>query len=338
MARAPIVPTNLADPGGIDSKERQAIADFTRRIKLCERAYLDVLEQLEFDSFETNRQCYTYELIVNEEVIPEPGSSPQFLRTPIANAKWYQFRTLPQTLTQLLEAAGRVVDRLIAGTDAATSWFGLEYVVPSAEKGAAQAWRNLGVQSTEYRATRPTLDALIMSEPYQRRMKLLQTREFELMKGLSGTVKQQLAETLTGGLVQGIGPREIAKNITAQTGVEIRRAERIARTEVGQAQRTARLDEAQDAATRLGVMLKMMHLSALSPTTRATHAERHGVLYPVEEERAWFGEGSNSINCKCSMTEVLVDANGNPLSTALLTRTEAAKERWLERMAAEEAA
>lgn len=332
MAVSPIVPTNLADPGAIDPLERRAIADFTRRLRVIEKAYLDLIDQLEFDSFETNRQCYTYELIVNEHEIPAPDSRPQFTRVPIANAKWYEFRTLPQTLAQLLEGAGRLVDRLIAGAEARSSWFGLEYVLPSAEKGSAQAWRNLGVQSKEYKATRPTLDALIMSEPYQKRVALLQYREFELMKGLAGTVKQQLAETLTSGLVQGIGPREIAKNVTAQTGVEIRRAERIARTEIGQAQRTARLDEAQDAATRLGVMLKMMHLSALSPTTRLTHAERHGQLYPVQEERDWFAAGSNSINCKCSMTEVLVDADGNPLSTTLIARTEAARIRYLERV------
>lgn len=331
MAASPIVPRNLADPGAIDPTERKAIKDFTRRMKLIEGIYLDLIGRLEFETFETNRQCYTYELVINEDELPAPGAPLEWRRTPVVNATRYEFRTLPQTLEQLLDAAGRLVDEILAGSSARTSWFGLEYVLPAAEKGTVQSWRNLGVQSTEYRKLRPTIESLLSSEPYQKRIQLLQFREFELMKGLAGTVKRELAEVLTGGLVQGIGPREIAKNIEAQTGVEIRRAERIARTEVGQAQRTARLDEATDAATRLGVLLKMMHLSALSPTTRLTHAERHGKLYPVQEERDWFGEGANSINCKCSMTEVLVDADGSPLSTALLSRTEAARDRWLER-------
>ena len=338
MAGQPIVPTNLADPGGIDSLERRAIADFTRRIKVAEQAYLDVLGQIEFESFETNRQCYTYELIVNASEIPAPGRVPQFTRTAIVNGKRYSFRTLPAVLGSLLESAGKIVDRIIAGTDAVTSWFALEYVLPAAEKGAAQAWRNLGAQTVKYLADRPTLMSLITSDAYQKRLGLLQTREFELMKGLSGTVKQELGEVLTAGLAQGIGPREIAKNITAQTGVEIRRAERIARTEVGSALRTARLDEATDASVRLGLKLKMMHLSALSPTTRLSHAERHGILYPIEEERDWQASGSNAINCKCSATEVLLDDNGEPFSDKAIVRTKAAKERWLERMAAEEAA
>ena len=334
MARQPIVPTNLADPGGIDPLERRAIADFKRRIRIAEQAYLDVLSQIDFESFETNRQCYTYELIVNEDAIPAPDSPPQFTRVPTRSVKRYSFRTLPQTIGQFLEDAGRIVDRILAGTDAATNWFTLNYVLPAAEKGAAQAWRNLGAQATQYLADKPTLLALITSDAYQKRLGLLKAREFELMKGLSGTVKQQLSETLTAGLAQGIGPREIAKNISAQTGVEYRRAERIARTEVGQALRTARLDEATDASVRLGLKLKVMHLSALSPTTRLSHAERHGILYTVEEERDWQASGSNSINCKCSATEVLLNDEGKPFSEKAIERTKAAKARYLERQAA----
>jgi len=337
MARAPIVPGNLSDPGNFDRLERRAIKDFTRRIKAAGDAYLAIVDSIEFESFETNRAGFTYELIVDPHVIPAPDAKPQFRCVPTleTNARRYTFRTLTQTIAQALEAAGRLVDRLLVGADARTNWFSLEYVIPSFEQGTAQSWRNLGVQSATYAATRPTLADLITSEPYQRRLSLLQTREFELMKGLSGTVKQQLAETLTGGLAQGIGPKEIAKNIKAQTGVEIRRAERIARTEIGMALRTARLDEAQDAASRLGSKIRIMHLSALSPTTRLTHAQRHGHLYDIEVERDWFAAGSNSINCKCSMTEVLVDDKGQPLSKGLVDRTQAAGKRYLEAQNAE---
>lgn len=304
MARAPIVPTNLADPGGIDRAERRAIKDFSARIRLIRAAYLDLLDRINFNAIEVN-------------------------------VTRYEFLTLPEVLGQMLSETGDLVDQILLEGGERSLWFSVGYVIPAYEQGTAQSWRNLGVQSTEYAAVRPALANVLFSEPYQRRLGLVRAREFELMKGLSGTVKQQMAQTLTAGLAQGIGPREIAKNLTAQAGVEDRRAERIARTEIGTALRTARMDEAQDAATRLGAQIKLMHLSALSPTTRLTHAQRHGKLYTIQVEREWFGEGANSINCKCSTTEVLVDDKGEPLSRGLIDRTARARVAWEERQTAE---
>lgn len=298
MARAPILPTNLGDPTGTDPKVRQATAEFKRRIRLCRGAYLDLLDKIDFD-------------------------------TVVTNAIRYEFRTLPNILAQLLEETGRLVDQFL-GADTIRNWFTVGYVIPAYEKGSAAAWRNLGVQSTEYQALRPTLLSLLQSAPYQNRIGLIRAREFELMKGLSAEVKQGLSQQLTAGLAQGIGPKQIAKNIAAQTGIEERRAERIARTEVNQALRTARMDETQDASSRLGIQVKVMHLSALSPTTRATHAARSGKLFTVQEERDWFAEGANSIQCKCSTSEVLVDDKGQPRSKGLVDRVRAASEKWQE--------
>ncbi|MCR3865547.1 phage head morphogenesis protein, partial [Pseudomonas aeruginosa] len=107
-------------------------------------------------------------------------------------------------------------------------------------------------------------------------------------------------------------PREIARDLTAQTGIEARRGHRIARTEVTTALRRARWDEKDAAEADYGVQSKLMHMSALSPSTRATHAARHARLYTSDEVRDWYSRDGNSINCKCSQVEVLVDDEGNP--------------------------
>ncbi len=52
------------------------------------------------------------------------------------------------------------------------------------------------------------------------------------MKGLSGQVKADMARILAEGMGRGKNPREIARDLTAQTGIEARRGHRIARTEV----------------------------------------------------------------------------------------------------------
>lgn len=296
MARAPILPTNMADPTGTDAKERQAMKEFARRIDLCTRAYLGVLDQIEFTTVTTN-------------------------------AIRYEFRTLPAILSQLLETTANLIDTIL-GADRVRNWFTVGYVLPAYEKGAAQAWRNLGVQSAEYAATRPTLQSLLLSEPYQARIGLISAREFELMKGLSASVKSTMSQQLTAGLVQGIGPREISKNLQTQAGIEKRRANMIARTEINQALRTARLDETQDAAQRLQIQVKVLHISALSPTTRPTHAARSGHLFTVQEERDWYAEDANAINCKCTTSEALVDDNGQPVSKGLVDRLQKAAADW----------
>lgn len=296
MARAPILPTNHDDPNGTGPKVRQANDEFKRRIRKCRDAYLAVLDSIQFTSY-------------------------------TVNVKRYEFLTLPDVLARALDTAADLVGQFL-GADDVRSWWTLQYVIPAYEKGAAAAWRNLGVQSAEYQLMRPSLQSLLTSEPYQRRIGLISAREFELMKGLSSDVKQGLSQQLTAGLAQGIGPKEIARNITLQTGIEERRAERLARTEVNQALRTARMDETTDAAVRLGVNVRVLHISALSPTTRQSHAARHGNLYTVEAERDWFAESGQAVNCKCSTSEVLVDDSGKPLSPGLIARLDRSREAW----------
>lgn len=297
MARQAIVPRSETDPGGFDRRERAAIKDFNRRIARIGKLYQGVLDRLDF-------QAVT------------------------VNAVYYEFRTLPDVLAQMLDQTSVLVDAILLEGGPNQLWFSQEYVVPSYEQGTAQSWANLGAQTQTYQVAKPSLQSVLLSDPYQRRLGLLRAREFELMQGLSNTVKSQMAQTLTQGLAQGIGPREIGRRLSAQTGLEQRRAQRIARTEVGQALRQARMDEAQATSAQFDLPLKMMHLSALSPSTRATHAARHGHLYDVQDERNWLGSDANSINCKCSMTEVLVDEKGEPLAPGIVERTRRRGEEW----------
>jgi len=168
-----------------------------------------------------------------------------------------------------------------------------------------------------------------MSEPYQRRMTLVYTRVFEEMKGLSAEVKRNMARVLTEGIGRGLHPSVVAKNLTAQAGVEKRRANRIARTELTTALRRARWDEADEATRDLGLNILLLHYSALSPTTRQSHAIRHAHLYTTEEVRQWYAIGANAINCKCSQVEVLVDAKGNPLNSKIIEMAQGEYKRYM---------
>lgn len=193
-------------------------------------------------------------------------------------------------------------------------------VAAAYEEGTLQSVTNLSGLTQRYTST---MQDVIASDPYQRRIALVGARQLEEMAGFAGDTATDLSRTLMRAVQDGISPYELREHIVTRFDVASSRAERIARTEVTTALRRARWDENEDARDRLGINTALLHLSALSPTTRATHAARHYHVYTPEEERAWYAINGNSINCKCAQTEVLLDENGNVMSKKIRERMKA---------------
>lgn len=287
MARSPILPSNQADPTGVDRLERGAMKDFDRRMRRIRNGYVEALARIPAE--------------------------------PVVN-KRYTFRLDQALLSSSFADTDRLVDEILLEGGERNLWLFESYVGVSYQRGTAQEFANLGQQSPAYKAGRDSLQALLRSEPYQARLSLLRAREFEEMKGLSGQVKADMSRILSDGMGRGLNPRDIARNLTEQTGIEARRGHRIARTEVPMALRRARWDEQDQAQEDYGTQAKLMHMSALSPTTRLTHARRHAKLFTSEETRDWYARDANAINCKCSQVSVLVDEKGEPLVPAIVDR------------------
>ncbi|WP_205067800.1 phage minor head protein [Pantoea coffeiphila] len=283
--KPPILPGNNKDPTGVDWLERGAMKEFARRMKKIGSAYAEALER--------------------------------FPATLAVNAR-YEYQLDPILLTMVLNDASLLVDSVLLDGDQNNLWFTEAYVEPAATRGTAQAWTNLSQQSAVYAASTESFQALLLTTAYQRRMSLVYARAFEEMKGLAADTKRNMARVLTDGIGRGLNPREVARNLRNQVGIETRRANTIARTEITGALRRARWDEATDARDVLGLRIMLLHYSALSPTTRQSHAIRHAHLYTVEAVREWYSTGANAINCKCSQVETLVDEKGNPLNPKVI--------------------
>lgn len=73
---------------------------------------------------------------------------------------------------------------------------------------------------------------------------------------------------------------------------------------------------------RYGLRVAYMHISALSPTTRKTHAARHGQLFTAAQVRNFWSIEENRTGCKCSIAEVIVDESGTPIVPAILERAQ----------------
>lgn len=297
MAGSPVLPRTLDDPTMQDSRERKFIRDFDRRVAAVGKEVLRILR-------EQNYTVVTLNAMQN-------------------NATSYQFELDQAILLGINIEIERIAELILLEGGEQELWSMRAYVEGAYQQGTAMTAANLTVQSELYALTKPTLDAILFSPPYRKRISLLAAREFELMQGFSQQMKSDLSQTLTRGMIAGQNPRVIAKDIQARTGVNRSRAERIARTEVTNSFRQARMDEAQAAQVDLGIKTKMMHLSALSSTTRPSHRARHSKLFTVQEVRDWYAIVPNPINCRCAQVEVLVDNKGEPLSKSIVARAQA---------------
>lgn len=290
---APILPTNPADPGAIDRRERGAMNEMGKRVRKCGKAYRDALARIEFLA---------------------------------VNAERYEFLTSPDAIDLLLADLAGIVDQIM---NDGGRWLFTGYIRPAYQQGTAKANASIANQSKLYADAR-SLEQLLRSPPYLKRLGLLRGRLFERMEGITADVRTTLASTLTQGLADGVGPLEISKRITEATGIVERRANNIARTETGEALREGRLAETEDALS-IGVRVGVLHLSALSPTTRIDHAERHGWFGSPAEERAWYAaQPGRRNNCKCSPSEVLLNDDGTPAFPDVVKRTQAARARFVE--------
>lgn len=302
MARSnnpPIVPRSTVDPTGQ-----------TPRVNAATRAFRDRLDRLAT----AVRELYEPELTRTGEVI--------------VNAAQYEFRLSPTVLQDLNSELTALAEAILLEGGADALWFASEFVIPAYQAGTSQQQANLSRQSTVYSASRPSIFSIISSEPYQRRIGYLRAREFEEMAGFTADVVRDVSLQLSQGMAMGRNPRDIARDLAASVQGGLPRAERIARTEINNALRQARLDEAEQVTRDLGIETAEMHISALSPTTRVEHALRHGRLFTALEQRAWWSTGANSINCKCSTVSVLVDASGSPLFPAIESRAAVVRQRW----------
>lgn len=162
-AKSPILPSNLKDPTGADRLERGAMSEFARRMKRIGKAYNDILERIPVSP--SVNQRYTFDLDSTQ-------------------------------LSMLLSNASLLVDEILGADNETGFWFWADYVNPAYQRGTAQEFANLAQQSAVYAAGQESVSAILLSEPYRRRLILVRARTFEEMKNLSADVKADMARIL----------------------------------------------------------------------------------------------------------------------------------------------
>jgi SPP1 gp7 family putative phage head morphogenesis protein len=161
------------------------------------------------------------------------------------------------------------------------------------------------------------VEQVLLSEPYRAALNNAQVSNFTTIKGLSERTTAQVLQRINAGIQAGDTPTLIANEISERFDVAKSSAKRIAETEINQAYTNAKLDATDILREQTGLRAGVIHISALSPTTRQTHADRHGNAYTTADQRQWWAITPNRINCKCNIRSVLIDRQGNVVQAEL---------------------
>lgn len=240
------------------------------------------------------------------------------------NAGKFIYDISAQELAELLEAVQGILDDYLLDGGEQNLW-AMDYVVAEAQRGTLEAFNNLSQQSQVY-ASQTTLQQLLSSPGYLNQIASARLTTFSDWKVISDTARGDLTNIITDAVARGVNPRETASVISKRLDVSMSKAKNIAQTEQVGALREAQWNETDWASERLGLNTGLLHLSALKPTTRTTHAFWHGKVRTVQEVRDWYAVDGNKYHCYCSQIPVLLNDDGSIFSEGLADKL-ARKER-----------
>lgn len=242
------------------------------------------------------------------------------------NAGKFIYDMSAQELAELLEAVQGILDDYLLDGGEQNLW-AMDYVVAEAQRGTLEAFNNLSQQSQVY-ASQTTLQQLLSSPGYLNQIASARLTTFSDWKVISDTARGDLTNIITDAVARGVNPRETASVISKRLDVSMSKAKNIAQTEQVGALREAQWNETDWASERLGLNTGLLHLSALKPTTRSTHAFWHGKVRTVQEVRDWYAVDGNKYHCYCSQIPVLLNDDGSIFSEGLADKLARERKAW----------
>lgn len=161
------------------------------------------------------------------------------------------------------------------------------------------------------------LDFPILNENYIERLieKKVAGKTFsKRLYGQRDDLAERVTTALLNGAVKGHGYDRVAKEVGELTEASYKQALRIARTEGGRVQSTAK-QKAYKEAEKKGVKLEKQWMATLDRKTRHSHQELDGQTVPVDGKFKFngyeadaprlFGRASLDINCRCTTIAVV---------------------------------
>ena len=307
---------NILDPTQQKGREKRAYADFRRRLRAINAEIQgQVIDHLQPREIAVNGlRAY----LLNAENVY------------IYELDYLQLRRIDETISEIIQRI------MMQRGEQYDNWF-QAYTADAYQQGAAYAQSSLAVQSAVYASAYSNIESVLFTPEYQRRIAVVTSRTFNSMEGFTDDLIATTRRILGDTIAQGKSPRWAAQQLKGylvdtegDQKKATSRAAAIARTELGVAYRSAVMDESQRASESLGLVTKLLWVSALMATTRKTHGERHANLYTRAEVTEFYSKNANSINCRCSTIPTIVDEKGDAFVKKVISKMEAQEKRWMQ--------
>lgn len=222
------------------------------------------------------------------------------------NFNGYQFKTSEEFQREFLLWLEKTIDTVIFDntTDAERFWMN-EYIKQAYEQGIS--FTQAGLQSAspsivagqEFTATLSlsvSTTQKLSTPAHLDRTRLIYSRVFNDMKGVNATMVNQMRNVLADGLFEGIGAREVSKNLVNRVEkIGITRSKLIARTETVRANQMSVIIEGREQSKFLGIDVKYRWGTSTDERVRSTHRTRNNKIYEDDQIVKLVGEP----NCRC---------------------------------------
>jgi len=301
MAKARLTSTKQFDPTHTVTLRRAHVADMLRRFR-----------SLEAD---------VYDAVVTMDVFGLSGGTA--LGPPVQNVDWQSFRfaTDAQKLAGFQSWFKGQVDAGLLTVEGITGdpWTA-KYVNSAYRKGVLRAYTDthragLLAAAGFYAGSKAEFLRAAFSRPERvSKLRLLYTRSYEELSGISAATAQTVGRVLAQGIADGKGARVLAKELQgAVQGMSRTRASTLARTEIIHAHAEGQLDGFEEMGVdEIGIQAEW--LTAQDDRVCATCAELEGQLFSVDEARGLLPRHPN---CRCAWIPYLADT---PEQTQIVPR------------------
>lgn len=242
------------------------------------------------------------------------------------NAGTYIYDMTAAQLADLFQIVQAILDGSLLDGGSQNLW-ALGYVAAEYERGTLNAFTNLSVQSPAY-ASQTTLPQLLSSPAYQNQIAAAYVSTYSDWKGISDTARADLANVIADSIGRGVNPRETAQIVSKRLDVSMAKAKNIAQTEQVGALREAQWNETEWTQERLGLNTAILWISALKPTTRASHAARHGKTFSPQEVRDFYSRDGNRYHCYCGNIPCLLNDDGSIFNQGLADKLAKERKQW----------
>lgn len=242
------------------------------------------------------------------------------------NAGKFIYDMTSAELADLLQVVQSILDEELLDGGSQNLWV-MDYVIAEYDRGTLNAFTNLSVQSQVY-ASQTTLQQLLSSPGYLNQISAARLTTFSDWKVISDSARGDLTNIITDAVARGVSPRDTAQVISKRLDVSMSKAKTIAQTEQVGALRQAQRNEVDWAKERLGLNTAILWISALKPTTRATHGARHGKTYTTDEVAEFYSKDGNSYNCYCANIPCLLDDEGKLYNEGLAEKLSKERSNW----------